>query len=80
MHVLPHVSGHVGPRVMKFGQIMYADDPKVGFEGQGQRSRSPGQKHDSMSHSSSLQIKLKVKGHVDLGQRSRGSMSRGSRS
>ena len=34
----------IAARVMKFGQGIDVDDVKVDLEGQGQRSRSPGQK------------------------------------
>ncbi len=39
-----HISKIIAVRVMKFGQNMHMGDPKVDFEGQGQRSRSPGQR------------------------------------
>ncbi len=39
-----HISRSIVVRGMKFGQRVDVDDLKVDLEGQGQRSRSPGQK------------------------------------
>ncbi len=58
---------------MKFGQIMDVVDPKVAPEGQGQRSRSLGQKRDLRPHLTGFQVILEVKGHIGQDQRSRGS-------
>ncbi len=47
------------------------DDPKVDPEGQGQRSRSPGQKkRDFRPHLKDLHVILEVKGHMGQGQMS----------
>ncbi len=41
-----HISISIVARGMKFGQSMDVYDLKVDLEGQGQRSRSPGQKRN----------------------------------
>ncbi len=61
---------------MKFGQIMDVDDPKVDPEGQGQRSRSVGQKRDLRPYLICLQVLLEVKDHLGQGQRSHWSRSK----
>ena len=62
---------------MKFCQKIDVDDHKVDLEGQGQRSRSPGQKKRYFrSHLTILQVIFEVKGHVGQGQRSHGSRSK----
>ncbi len=64
------ISKTKGPRVMKFGQHMNVNDLKVVIEGQGQRSRSRGQKTFFRSHWTTLQVIFEVKGHMGQGQRS----------
>ena len=64
---------------MKLGQNTDVDDPNVELEGQGHRSksRSPGKKrNDFRSHLTVLHVIFVVKGHIDQGQRSRGSSSK----
>ncbi len=39
-----HITKSIAPRAMQFGQNMASYDSKVDLEGQGQRSRPPGQK------------------------------------
>ena len=52
------VKGHMGQ-----GQKSHGSRSMVNLEGQGQRSRSPGQKCDFRSHLTVLQIMFKVMGH-----------------
>ncbi len=58
LQVIFEVKGHRGQ-----GQRSYGSRSKVDLEGQGQRSRSPGQKFVFMSHLTVLQAMFKVKGH-----------------
>ena len=58
LQALFEVKGHMGQ-----GQRSHGSRSKVDLEGQGQRSRSPGQKCDFRSHLTVLQVMFKVKGH-----------------
>ncbi len=55
---------------------MDVGDPNVDLEGQGHRSRSPGQKNYFGSHPATLQAIFEVKSHMGQGQRSHGSRSK----
>ncbi len=75
-----HISKTTAPRVMKFGQKIDMDDPKVDLEGQGHRlkvkvTRSktvfPGLSRPSCRLSlRSIVTQVKVKSHMGRGQRS----------
>ncbi len=58
LHLIFEVKGHMGQ-----GQKSRWSSSKADFEGQGQRSRSPGQKCGFRSHLTVLQVMFKIKGH-----------------